>query len=665
LRFLNIKVIIPEKKIDTVIELKPGENTIQTDAEYLKGIIPELPVIGIYGRGSRVLQPSDILESDNYSIAIEADFSGKQISLTNKNGALTKDHITTDLLSCDDFLLYSFFSPAIQESYSDPVLKSSVLKKFLLNREMSIEKSGSMHNLEAVIAEKEKEINSLKKNRELLELKKRKKDKLNKELSSFDRELGKLRRKKESYTAYKNTLTEILDLIQEDARLSSKIVNLKKDIIDIRETAGKREDLEREISERFPQFTRGMIERLPDLDRLQAEFNAIRDINEEMEKFNFRQKKKISLALKGITGGLLFAFSSMIFIFIKSIHLNTVTGMVLAALSSVLVMLSAVTGYYLFLQIRKNYPEELLDRKKKIESGLLEIFTNDNFPERNFATGELYEYLFQYFEDFLSFRDLQNELTLIKKGSGSRTSLEEREEKLQNLSGRKNEIQQEIETKLNSLDVSIHPAPDRENIKSLIPEINEMIDEIAQEEESKESIAQKIGHETKQYESGDKSRQSIDESIGVIDADIEKLKKDVSDISFMHKVYNESSEEWFQEKFSVIAERCAVVYSSLLNDSKKNLKVQDSIRELILNEKRESFTAEETAAFAFSMKMAIADTAPPSENYPLILADPFSVFKPEIADKLKKLLLELSEKRQVVIIISKSEKNLAGNLINI
>jgi len=65
------------------------------------------------------------------------------------------------------------------------------------------------------------------------------------------------------------------------------------------------------------------------------------------------------------------------------------------------------------------------------------------------------------------------------------------------------------------------------------------------------------------------------------------------------------------------------------------------------------------------MKLAIAETAPPAFNYPFILADPLPPFKPEIADKLKKILLELSEKRQVVIITSKNENNLAGNLINI
>jgi hypothetical protein len=50
---------------------------------------------------------------------------------------------------------------------------------------------------------------------------------------------------------------------------------------------------------------------------------------------------------------------------------------------------------------------------------------------------------------------------------------------------------------------------------------------------------------------------------------------------------------------------------------------------------------------------------------PSFLAGPLPHFKPEIADKLKKILLELSEKRQVVIITSKNENNLAGNLINI
>jgi hypothetical protein len=399
---------------------------------YLKGIIYEIPAMTIYGMGTSLQPAADITGFENFLTAIEAEHSGKRITFTNKNGVLKKEPPEiTGLISCDDFILYSFFNPVEVESGIDPVLKSTGLKRFLINREQDIDKSGKMHRLDEVITEKEKEINTLKKNRELLELKKRKKDKLVKELSSTDREVTSLRRKRESYTVYKNTLNDILDLIHEEARLSSKIVNLKKDIIEIRELSAKRDALENEISERFPQFTRGMIERLPDLDRLQAEFNTIRDINEEMEKFNSTKKQKISLALKGITGSLLFAFFSMIFIFIKSIPLNTITGLLLGVLSLILVLLSAATGYYLYILVKKNYPEELLNRKTGVESGLLEIFTNENFPEKNFGTGELYEYLFQYFEDFLSFRDLQNELSVIKKGSGSRISIEEREEKLQ------------------------------------------------------------------------------------------------------------------------------------------------------------------------------------------------------------------------------------------
>ncbi len=665
MRFLNLKFSIPEKKIDQAITLKPGENTIQTDADFFKELIPELPLIAIYGRASSLIPPAEIIGSDSYSITIEAEYSGKLISFTNKNGTLVNGPLTIpELISFDDFLLYSFFIPGSGDGGIDPVLKSAGLKKFLINREEKIEKSGSMHRLEDVIAEKEKEINSLKKNRELLELKKRKKDKLIKELSVSDRELGRLRRKRESYTAYKKTLVEILDLMQEESRLSSKIVNLKKDIIDIRDTADKREALEKEIAERFPQFTKGMIERLPDLDRLQSEFNAIRDINEEIERFSSAKKRKISIALKGIMGGLLFAFISMIFIFIKSISLNTITGMLLATLSSILVLLSAITGYYLSLQIRKNHPEELLNRKNKIESSLLETFTNGNFPEKNFGTGELYEYLFQYFEDFLSFREIQNELSAIKKGGCSRASLEEREGKLETHTATKDEIHQSIEKKLGSLDVNIHPAPARDNIKNLIPKIDEMIEEMMLEEKHKDSIAKKIESESLQYESGEKSRKTIDASIEAIDADIEKLNREISDISFMHEVYSETSDKWFKEKFSILADRCAEIYGNLTDDIKKNPKSRDSINELVLNGKRESFTTEETAAISIAMKLAISETVTPSVNYPLIISDPFPAIKPEIADKLKKILLELSEKRQVVIITSKSEKNLA-DIINI
>lgn len=666
MRLLNIKFSIPDKKIDQSISLVPGENIIQTGDEYMKKILPQLPLIAIYGRGSRSVSIEDIFPSENCSVAIEAENSGEQTSFIYENGSLKNDRLNTQgLISFDDFLLYSYFAPAYMEGELDPALRSEGLKKFLIRREPDYERSGHLHNLDGAAAEKEKEINELKKKRELLELKKRKKDKLIKELSTSDRELGRLRRKREAYSAYRETLAELLDLIQEETKLSSKIVNLKKDIIEIREASEKRELLEKDIARRFPQFTRGMIEMLPDLDRLQDEFNSIRDINEELEKFDFDKKKKISLSLKGITGGLLFAFISMMFILFKSISLGTVTGILLGTISSVLVLLSAATGYYLHLLIRKSYPDELLKRKKEIESALLEVFSSENFPHKNFATGELYEYLFQYFEDFLVFRELQNELSAIKKGAGSRSTLKEREEKLNSLAERKDSVQQDIETKLGSLDSNVHPVPERENIKNLIPEIDEMITEILREEEYKDSIAKKIGNETMQYESGEKSQKTIDDTIAVIDADINKLKNDIKDISFMQKVYDETSDKWFSGKLSLLARRCSDIYGRIAEGTKKDAKLQDSVRDLVMTGKSGNFTPEELAALGISMKLVLAEISPPAVNYPLILIEPLTFFKPEIADKLKKILLELSKKRQVVIITSKSENNLAGNLINI
>lgn len=666
MRFLNIKFSIPDKKIDQSFPLKPGENIIQAGDEYMKSILPQLPLIAMYGRGRSSIPVEDILASESCSVVIEAEYRGGQASFTYENGSLKNDPDTIRrMISFDDFLLYSYFTPEDPDGGADPVLKHTALKKFLINMEPDDAKSGNMHSLDGVVAGKEKEINELKKQRELLELKKRKKDKLAKELSTSDRELGKLKRKRESYESYRDTLAELVALMQEESKLSSKIVSLKKDIIEIRETDEKREALEKDIAQRFPQFTKGMIEMLPDLDRLQCEFNSIRDINEEIEKFDSDKKRKISLSLNGITGALLFAFISMMFILIKSIPLGTATGILLGTLSSILVLSSAATGYYLHIMLKKSYPDELLERKKAIETGLLEVFTSENFPYRNFDTGELYEYLFQYFEDFLSFRELQNELSVLKKGADSRSTLEEREEKLENLTERKEIIRKEIETKLDTLDVNIHPAPERNNIKDLINEIDEIITEIQQEEKHKGSIAKKIEDETFQYKPGEKIRETIDDAITVINADIDRLKKEIKDINFMQKVYDETSDEWFSGKLSILSRRCSDIYARMASEAKKDVKLNDSVIDLVMRGRSGDFSPEEIAALGISMKLALAEILFSRASYPLILCEPFTFFKPEIADKLKKILLELPEKRQVVIITSKSEKNLAGNIINI
>ena len=149
MRFLNFKLSISEKKINTTIELKPGKNIIRTDDLYLKGIIYEIPAMTIYGMGTSLQPAADITGSENFLTAIEAEHSGKHITFTNKNGVLKKEPPEiSGLISCDDFILYSFFNPVKIESGIDPVLKSTGLKRFLINREQDIDKSGKMHRLD-------------------------------------------------------------------------------------------------------------------------------------------------------------------------------------------------------------------------------------------------------------------------------------------------------------------------------------------------------------------------------------------------------------------------------------------------------------------------------------------------------------------------------------
>ncbi len=665
MRFLNIKFSIPGREADLDLSLKPGENTIQTGDEFLAAVLPHLPAMAIYGRSLSTETPSELLDSDRHCITLESGDSGEDHSFIYEDGRLKHNPAgTAGLISFEDFLLYSCFTPGLQGGETDPVLVKGAVKNFLVRMDAGAENSGNLHSMADVIARKGKEISGLRKEREILELKKRKKEKLGKEVSGSEKELGKLKRKRETCIAYRNTLTGILDLMQEESKISAKTVNLKKDIIEIREASVKRESLEQEIAQRFPQFTSGMIELIPDLDRLQGEFNSIRDINEEMEKFDSDRKRKISLSLKGLTAGLVFAFLSMMFILLKSITPSSAAGILLGTMASILVLISAATGYYVYLLFRENYPDELVARKKEVEAGLLQVFTSENFPHRNFGTGELYEYLFQYFEDFLTFRELQNELSHLKKGHNSRASLLEREERLNELSAQKEEIERTIDDKIKSLDESIHIAPDRDGIKDLIPELDEMIAEITQEEKQKGAILKKIESEALQYESGEKSEKIIDEQIKGIDSEIEMLKKEIDQIAFMQKVYDETADEWFSAKLPALAEQCAAFYCRMHNENDIAAETAESVKELLLSGDG-GFTGEELSLVALSMKLALYEFLSGTPDYPLVLADPFNFFKQETADKLKKILLELSEKRQVVIFTSKKEADLAGNLINI
>ncbi len=666
MRFLNIILRIPHRDIETNISFINGQNIIQTDTPYLQKILPQIPFISLFGKGNRGEDPGEIIEEPEFYIQLETEQSGRNEIYSCSNEFFKHSETSfTGNLTLDDFFLYSYVPAEYSGSEVDPSLTGSSLKKFLINRDSDDERNNNVHRLEEIISQKEKELNLLNKNKQILELKKRKKDKLIKELSVSEKDLGRLQSKINSYKAYQNTLTGLLELANEDVKLSSKIVTIKKDINEMREIREKCDNLQNEINLQFPQFTGSTIDLIPDLDSLQEEFNSFRDINELIGKFDSTRRRKISVSLKLLTGMLLFTFISVIFIFIKSIPLSSITGIVLGTLSSLLVLFSIATGYQIFVLTHKRYPDELLNRKKAIESRLMEVFKSENFPEKNFGTGELYEYLFQYFEDFLSLRELRKELSEIKKKINPQCTMGSKEQKLKSLTEKKEIIEKDIQVLLNSLDANIHSIPEIDDIPFLIPEIDEMITEIEKEAAIKKSISEKIEKEKELYESGNNSASSIDASIAEIDFRMKKLDKDIQDIHIMKKVYDETSGVWFQKKLTEISEKSAGIFALLISTPDRVEKISRSVQNLITTGTHENFTPEEIILLSISVKIALSGISEASFNLPLILDNPFASFSSEIADKLKKILLELSDKRQVVIITSKSETYLAGNLINI
>jgi hypothetical protein len=209
LRFLNLQVRSPEtESLD--INFSEGLNIISTANRAHLEFYKKIPFQAMYG-----LNHEDNLYTDCIPCFIDLAvlINGREVHFINDEGVLSirEKEIEGDLsvenltdiknfriqntFTDEDFILSSMFDPELILKKHDPVFSRDKLKSFFVKKETEIYNSSFFSNPHGILKDKEKELTDLNRNKQLLELKKMKREKLRKEINISEKELFRLEKK--------------------------------------------------------------------------------------------------------------------------------------------------------------------------------------------------------------------------------------------------------------------------------------------------------------------------------------------------------------------------------------------------------------------------------------------------------------------------------------
>ena len=675
MRFLNLKLSSPETG-DLQIEFTGGLNILSISDEEIFSLITQIPFSGIY----KTEKNHDNNHPDNISCTINASsaLSAGSIRYTLTDGHFTREEYDpsgecinssgggtdsseySNIYTSDDFLTSSFFSIGQIQKQSDPVFDREKVKSLLVNNELCGLSFPFFRHRENIMLQLTKELTSLDREKQLLELKKMKKEKLLKEIHLSERGLHKLGKRKESILNYKTGLNDILSKIEERNRISSRINNLKKDLIELREIKEKIDSVEHNLKEKFSHFSEKGNEQIPDLEQIQQAFNSFRDINEQLDKFSLNKKFYSGWALRIIASMIIFSITAFLFMIFTSSGSN-ILGLTSAGAAGS----AGIAALIYSLKIRKLHPAELLEQKKSMENSLIELLKKNHFSVDNCKTGELYEILFQYFEDFINYRDISYELADLKKKISNSASLIEKEKKLQGFNDEIENINNSISVIVENLELSIHPKPGIDSIDKTIHEIDELFEENENEIKEKQSLIIKFSEEIEQYDKGENSELSLDLKLDDILAQISECSENIEHIKFLNSVFIESAGIWSAGRLEELSRKTLDKFSDLTGNSFLREDIAETINNILLTSgviKNEHKGLKKY--IAFSLKAALSEMLVKGDLPPVFIINPFTA-ENEFADNMKKLLPDLFPERQVVVIIPENEPDLKGNLITL
>lgn len=562
----------------------------------------------------------------------------------------------------DTYHQLSFIDFSVTEKNNPVEIAPHTLSSAFIAIEM-IKNNTPAPDTEKDLKEKEEELSRLLKQKQLIEIKKMRKDKLQKEIGSISKVLTRLNKQLKAMQDYNNTLNLISEKIELKGKLASKINSYKKEVLGLRETKARLNELEKELKSEFPQFE-NYNENIADLEEIEKNFITLKETNSSIDKLKNSRKKIQNKAFKIIGGITVFSITAILFLLIQ----NDIFPIPFIIASSLL--LSLMIFLMSSFKIKKLSTETLIEDQIIQQKTLSESIGNSRFSFENYKTEELYEFLLQYFDDFLNFSELQSEISNLKEKIASQPGLKDTEKKLNSRISEIEAIEKDISAKLLSLDQSILATPNIEDIALSLAEINELIVSTEEEIIQENSIREKIEHDILDYDKKDNSESSFETQLAETEEAIKNIEEEKNAIKYIQGITEDSTKNWANIKLEALSDLTWQTIEKIASKDKSlTLKNEQkkALHHLITKGKSTSPLNEIPAQL---IKAAIIyaieeNTESSSFTPPIIITLQNEYAENNTCEKFVKNVLELFSEKQVIIITSAPLLGISGKITDI
>ena len=492
-------------------------------------------------------------------------------------------------------------------------------------------------------------------------------EKLIRERTLIDEEIKKLSSELNSQRIEKNTLIEILNNLKKLEDITENIQRKEEELLLEKEKIRTITEAKLEIKNLFPHFEDFDEEYLKKLKEIENLSNEIRDKNILIEKIYFeRNNRKNNLRNKIITVNIPLFFVIILSIIpdINSIFFKSYFSdlPILIYLSWInenniligILILSAILS--LFAIIYHTFPlkfkklKQLMNERSEMEKNMIKLLKDINFKMDNYRLESIYQFLVQSYEEYNEYSLKQFRIDNIKESLKNDVYINDLEERLNQLNNEKDTISKYIEERLITLNDHEFDL-DINSMNNMILNKNYRIKDIKECIKSNEKISNKIDEEIKMNKNSKDERNKLIENKFKTKEILDNLNNHHKSISFIAQLLEESVDRREEKQLDKLIESINEKFHYLTNYNYTNTIKYQQIKNIIKgHEFDDTINPSIVHLLHLSIKLALTDFLEEiGLNLPLIIDEPFLFMSNNRIQTIKKILEDISQKRQIII----------------
>ncbi len=442
-------------------------------------------------------------------------------------------------------------SPLGKTAYSDEIYRS-----FINAAASNFKLSEDPENL----------IRETKKELELLEIKKLRRDKLVREHDRLEKKLNKLIKEKSELEQEIEVLNKIKLIKAEIEKIESEKKDITEELHEIQEI----HDSIGYLEERIHNLSMISGKRLKnsDLDNIQNIFSSMRDFSARVENRNTEQSSLLKKMIKRSSAVIIFILTIFMFFLSRNSFNFRETAESLSVLiyaGALMVIADAVisiTRYHRNKKFLKLTHDEI--ERKKIElNEILEL----NIEDAERINYEIYEYLGQYFEEYTEAEELGHEKRTLKNRIKVRRNEETLKENMSLLNREIKQKQKDLEILVHGLGKNLKEKIGLDPINIIISDTSDEINTLINSIDETEGICSEARKEAQEYDRLDREGPYFDQRIEYLQKKIDTALEQNDIIKILSPVIDKSLAEWKDRFAGNCSENIAELFNELTENS--------------------------------------------------------------------------------------------------